>query len=504
MAGMVGRNVDKGTWFDRVDDRVGDGLEWLMRRHHARRLRRLGWDDVLGETGDAEDGTGPDSDTWWSVHAEVRTGNRLEVLVDGSCALPAMAAAIRGAREFVHVAGWHASPDFIMHRDEGQDGGEVVLRDLLAEVAERVPVRLLLWAEPPLPVFQPTRSQVTAVRDEFMRDSQVQCFLDGRGRTMHCHHEKLVIVDGTVAFVGGIDLTALQGDRYDAPDHPPTEPLGWHDAAVRLSGPAVADVARHFNQRWSEVAGERLAPPVVPAAAGDTQVQVVRTVPERTYGFSSRGDFSILDAYLRSVRGAQRFIYLENQFLWSPEVVDILADKLENPPCEDFRILLLLPSRPNDGKETTRGQLGRLVEADAGGQRLLATTLTAHDGVRDAQVYVHAKVGIVDDRWLTIGSANLNEHSLCNDTEMNVLTCDAELARTTRLQLWSEHIQRPVEELDKDPCAVIDEVWRSTAGEQDRRVREGLPRTHRLSTLSHMSRRTDRLEGPLRGLLVDG
>ena len=119
-------------------------------------------------------------------------------------------------------------------------------------------------------------------------------------------------------------------------------------------------------------------------------------------------------------------------------------------------------------------------------------------------MYVHAKVGIVDDRWLTIGSANLNEHSLLNDSEMNVLTCDAGLARDTRLRLWSEHTEQPVEALDGDPGEVIDAVWRTIAEEQARLDREGQPRTHRLTMLDHVSRRTDRLEGPIRGLLVDG
>jgi len=51
---------------------------------------------------------------------------------------------------------------------------------------------------------------------------------------------------------------------------------------------------------------------------------------------------------------------------------------------------------------------------------------------------VHAKVAIIDDRWLTVGSANLNEHSLFNDTEINIATCDPVLARHTRLALWAD------------------------------------------------------------------
>lgn len=478
-------------WLGQADAKIGDALETLLRDHHGRRLRRLGWSDALAPSPEGE---------WWSTRAMVRSGNSVEVLVDGTQALAEMEAAIRAARHTVHIAGWHASPDFRLTR--GPDA--LPLRELLAEVAERVPVRLLLWAGPPLPAFQPTRKMVEQARDEFVRDSRVRCVLDKRERTMHCHHEKIIVIDDEVAFVGGIDLTALQGDRHDDTEHRPHRPLGWHDAATRLRGPVVADVARHFAQRWGEVAGEQLPWPVEPAPVGDVEAQVLRTVPESTYRFAPKGEFTILEAYLRALRSAEHLVYLENQFLWSPEVVDVLAAKLRRPPHDDFRIVLLLPAKPNNGADTTRGQLGRLLQADAGAGRLLAITISAHDGEDTAPVYVHAKVGIVDDRWLTIGSANLNEHSLFNDTELNVLVRDPALARNTRLRLWSEHTERPVEDIDGEPHTVVDEVWRPIAEEQSRRRHEGMPQTHRLALLPNASRRTDRLQGPVRGLLVDG
>lgn len=478
-------------WLGQADAKAGDALEALLRNHHRRRLGRLGWSDALNPSG--EEG-------WWSTRTQVRGGNTVEVLIDGTSALAEMEAAIRAARHTVHIAGWHASPDFRLTRGPGS----LPLRDLLAEVAGRVPVRLLLWAGPPLPLFQPTRTMVEKARDEFVRDSRVRCVLDKRERTMHCHHEKIIIIDDEVAFVGGIDLTALQGDRHDDPEHRPHTPLGWHDAATRLRGPVVADVARHFTQRWGEVAGEPLPWPAEPAPVGDVEAQVLRTVPETTYGFAPKGEFTILEAYLRALRSAERLVYLENQFLWSPEVVDVLAAKLRRPPHDDFRVILLLPAKPNNGADTTRGQLGRLLQADGGAGRLLATTIGAHEGDRSAPVYVHAKVGIIDDRWLTIGSANLNEHSLFNDTELNVLVCDPTLARQTRLRLWSEHTERPVEAIEGEPHTVVDEVWRPIAEEQSRRQREGMPQTHRLALLPNASRRTDRLQGPMRGLLVDG
>src|SRR5213078_1137079 len=135
---------------------------------------------------------------------------------------------------------------------------------------------------------------------------------------------------------------------------------------------------------------------------------------------------------------------------------------------------------PNNGRDVTRGQIGVLEEADArgGGGRLLVCTVYARDelGV-PAPVYVHAKIGIVDDRWLTLGSANLNEHSLFNDTEVNVVTGDAALARETRLRLWSEHLELDVASIaDRPAHEVVDRV----------------------------SRRTRRLLGQLDSFLVDG
>src|ERR1700686_5771953 len=100
---------------------------------------------------------------------------------------------------------------------------------------------------------------------------------------MHCHHEKIVIVDGEVAFVGGIDLTALGGDRFDSCEHPMRGRIGWHDVATRLRGPAVVDVAAHFAARWSEVTGQPLEPPAPPAKAGPHELQVGRTIPEKAY-----------------------------------------------------------------------------------------------------------------------------------------------------------------------------------------------------------------------------
>jgi phosphatidylserine/phosphatidylglycerophosphate/cardiolipin synthase-like enzyme len=483
---------------DRFDAALGDTLERATIAHHRRRLDRHG---LLGAMATGTPGL-------WAATATAapREGNALEVLIDGEEAFPAMVEAIRGARRHVHICSWHLEPTF----EPSRPGGSPV-RELLAETAERVPVRVLVWAGAPVPVFAPRRAQVKAEREALVKGTRIRCELDACTRLMHCHHEKIVIVDDEVAFVGGIDLTTLAGDRFDHRHHPSRAPeIGWHDASTRLRGPAVRDVAAHFALRWEAVAGEALPLPE-PQRAGDVTVQLVRTVPNGAYRALPRGEYSILETYLRALRCARSLIYLENQFLWSPEIVEVLERKLREPPSEDFRLVVLLPERANNGQDDTRGMLGRLVAADErsgdegrGGDRLLAATIQSRTGEESGPLYVHAKIGIVDDSWLAIGSANLNEHSLFNDTEVDVVTCDARLARDTRLRLWAEHLERDRAEVDGDPARVVDELWRPIAAEQLERRTAGAPLTHHLVALPGVSRRSDRLRGPLQALVVDG
>jgi phosphatidylserine/phosphatidylglycerophosphate/cardiolipin synthase-like enzyme len=468
----------------------GNQLTQQICAHHRRRLHRIGWEHAL----DAPPGG------WAAVEPAPRRGNTVDVLIDGAQTLPAIAEAVQLARSHVHLTGWYFTPGFALVRD----GDPVVLRDLLAEVADRVEVRMLAWAGAPLPLFRPSRGDVRKVRDQLTANTKIQCALDSHERPLHCHHEKTIVIDDRVAFVGGIDLTSESGDRYDANHHPARATVGWHDVCARIEGPAVKDVADHFNMRWHEVTGEQLAEVTPSASSGEVEVQIVRTVPERIYGATRNGDFGILESYVRAFRGAQRFIYLENQFLWSPEIAAVLVEKLARPPSPEFRILLLLPAKPTSGSDDTRGVLGELIEADADAGRILACTIYARTGARADPIYVHAKVGIIDDAWLTIGSANLNEHSLFNDTEMNLVSHDPALARETRMRLWAEHLELPVEEIRHDPTEVIDTLWKPISKDQLDRRTAGEPLTHRLVRLPNVSKRSGRALGPLTGLIVDG
>ncbi|CAN5737526.1 phospholipase D-like domain-containing protein [soil metagenome] len=474
----------------KMDRTLGDGLEWTLRRHHRRRLAKVGWGGAFE----------PGPEPWANGHTPVRAGNDLHVLIDGEETFKAIIEAVRSARTFVHIAAWHMEYDFMLSKDS-----KATLEDLLIEAGNRVEVRILLWGGAPLPPpFRPRRGEAKELAERFSRHAGVQLAIDSKERLLHCHHEKIMVIDGDLAFVGGLDFTTLGASRLDSSHHPPRQPMGWHDAAFEIRGALVADVAQHFATRWHDVTGKSLDVSPVPQAAGDVEAQLVRTVPEKIYDTLPEGDFSLLASYIKALRDAQKFIYIENQFLWSSEIVRILADKLRNPPSDDFRLLVLLPSKPSTGKDDTLGQLAVLAEADQGGERFLACTLYGRDGKETCPVYIHAKIGIVDDEWLTIGSGNLNNHSLFNDSEVNVVTRNSDLASNTRLRLWAEHLELPPEQVDGDPVEVIDKLWQPIALEQLERRETGEPMTRRVTRLPHVSKRSKRLLGPLQTFLVDG
>src|SRR5437763_10864963 len=132
-----------------IDSRVGDGIEAAVRAKHRWRLARLGHGRTLAPEGDG---------LWAAGDPKPRPGSLLEVLIDGAEAFPLIAEAIENAREFVHLTGWHLAPHFELQRG----GRSRAVGELLAEAAEKVDVRVLVWAGAPIPAFHPTRREVRA------------------------------------------------------------------------------------------------------------------------------------------------------------------------------------------------------------------------------------------------------------------------------------------------------------------------------------------------------
>ncbi len=458
---------------------------------------------------------------WWAegdtpVHAD----SRVAYLVDAHSTFLIMCRHFLMARKYIYLAVWGISPlmELVRGTDQraGPDGSpeqEALRAELRAAgleepeidfwcshvltvqavleymVSKGVEVKALLWSSSEhFSHYDPkgAHKQLTQVG--------VSCILDDSAHGPQHHpieslHQKIAVVDGTHAFVGGIDmLIELSGDfdRWDVHSHHYFSPLrsnekdptphNWHDAHAIIEGPAVGDVEHDFRQRWNDVIqrhkwdSQLLIPehPLPPPVESTTLVQVARTIPGRTYRFAPEdGIAGIAQLYANALGNAQHFVYLENQYFWTHAFYGVDRPRLgtESPEMErnirelaaalqrGATVALVLPDHPNVGRAFTDAGLARLREEapEAAAQgRIQAFCLAASATVDGEEVYrpiyVHAKVAIVDDLWSTVGSANLNNRGMRDDTEMNVATLDAELARDSRMLLWAEHLELVGEE----------------------------------------------------------
>ncbi len=421
-----------------------------------------------------------DEPQWFPAGTPPRPNTNVTIHVDGQEAFLAAWCAIREAKYSVWLADWAMSASMDLVRGEDRktirpaspqhlSGYSVV--DLLADVAAHVDVRVLLWRG--ATVFQPrARAARRSLKQLRLANPAILGRVDSHVRWTHCHHQKTIVVDGHTAFVGGLDMTDHDIDRWDTTAHPVRAGFNWHDVCLQLAGQAAADVAQNFAQRWQAICHETLtvAGTARDAPGQGAPVQVLRTIPAHTYPFAPHGEFGIAWAYRQALKNAQRFIYIENQYLWSPAVTNELIAALRRCTDPDFRIVLVLPAMPNIGKRDTDVHLQQLLDADDGRGRVQLVTLYTSARAMDHRswiykpVYVHAKVAIIDDEWCTVGSANLNARGLEGDSELNVPVLSDDLARSLRLRLWAEHLSTATATLaSRTPRETIDELWASQA-----------------------------------------
>ncbi|MCL5947338.1 MAG: phosphatidylserine/phosphatidylglycerophosphate/cardiolipin synthase family protein [Chloroflexi bacterium] len=469
------------TW--RIARRVAGNRLWSAFMKVQRRRNRRERTDWAPMPYGGKPAWWTDDPHWYPADTPPRRHNRLTPLIDGAEYFSALLEALDHARHYVYIAGWSLTPYMPLQRERVENLTQTRVYDILHRTAQRVPVRLLLWGGAPL-LLEPSRSHMLQVQAFLQRhiDGDFRCLLDHTAGFTHCHHQKVVVIDGQLAFIGGLDWTTIQGDRWDHSRHPLRAGFNWHDVQVKLEGEAVADVDLNFHQRWEAVSGgERLAsrPPVFDPA-WQLPVQTVRTIRRATYPFAPQGITGIEHAYLTALRRARRLIYLENQYLWSPRVMQELLAHIHYPPSPDFRIVIVLPAWAENGKLDNDRHVKRLQTADPEG-RIVSCYCPYTSGPSAGAsaflyrpIYVHAKVGIVDDEWVLIGSANLNERGLESDSELDVLAHDADFAGRLRTALWSEHLALPTEHVaQQDPVHLIDEVWKRQARENAAIVREG-------------------------------
>lgn len=401
-----------------------------------------------------------------------------------------------------HRAGEDGSPEQeeLLHwlRDKGLSEADIqfwqkcetlsVLNVLGYVVSKGVDVKVILWEVLSIP-FQEGPKQIK----EALEAVGVQCLLDDSHLTLKhpiaSLHQKAITVDSQTAFVGGIDLMSEQDgehDRWDTKGHVYDNLLrvrkngqishGWHDMHLTFEGPAVADVETNFCQRWNDVLSRRdpelneaellqAASPedLMPLAQVEQiQMQVVRTIPRDTYAFApEEGIATILDIYQNAFARAQHSIYLENQYFWRrtylgletplvslpTEVMEQLFTSLAEALNRGVSVTLLLPDNPNVGRDFTDDGLKFLwelaPEAVTSGKLqvyTLASSVQKEAAIYYRPIYIHAKVAIVDDQWVTIGSANLNNRGMRDDAELNVAMLHPTMARGLRVLLMAEHL----------------------------------------------------------------
>jgi phosphatidylserine/phosphatidylglycerophosphate/cardiolipin synthase-like enzyme len=421
-------------------------------------------------------------------------GNDVRPLVDGVTYFARLAEEVPrlGPGDLLFFTDWRGDADELL-TPEGPTVGE-----LFGDAARRgVVVKGLMWRSH-ADQLSYSEKENRKLGDE-VREAGGEVLLDQRVRLAGSHHQKLVVLrrpgdpDDDVVFVGGIDLCHSRrddathaGDPQSVPmapvygDHPP-----WHDAQVEVRGPAVGMFDTVFRERWNDPRPLDLYSPVAwirdrlaradltadslpdqgpdPAPAGEMSVQALRTYPSTRpgYPFAPKGERSVARGYAKALRRARRSIYLQDQYMWSPHIAQLLAAALQRSP--DLHIVVVVPRHPDvDGRlALPPNRVGRLEALEvcrrAAADRLHVFDLENHCGT---PVYVHAKVAVMDDVWAAVGSANLNRRSWSHDSELTAAVLDERrdgrepadpaglgdgarrYARDLRLELMRHHLDR--------------------------------------------------------------
>lgn len=358
------------------------------------------------------------------------------------------------AKHSVFIVGWDMDSRIALVRGEKaqEDGCPRTLYDLIVGKAKENPdlqIYLNKWDNSL--VFSGDREFMPAVKWRDAGCPNIHFRFDGTVPVHGSHHQKLIIVDDEVAYTGGIDIGLYRWDtREHRPEHsdridPTTkfEPgkerpfLPNHDIQICLAGPAAQALAELARQRWKIAAGYDAIPMRPYEAKGipntwpdtdppdfeDVDVAVALTYPQIAHNPPIR---HVEQLYVDQIAKAENFIYIENQYLASKRIASALNNRLKLNP--DLRVLLF-SSRDPAGliEESTmwwaRVKFRKILQrgGDDIKRRSEMTYCITTDGERTLPVHVHAKIMIVDDKYLRVGSSNLNNRSMMLDTECDVV-----------------------------------------------------------------------------------
>jgi phosphatidylserine/phosphatidylglycerophosphate/cardiolipin synthase-like enzyme len=375
------------------------------------------------------------------------------VIIDMADYFTAAKAAMLKARRSIYFLNWAFDPDTAF---DPQPGGENPESDLigaflkqLAETKPELDIRLLCW-KASLPISA-TQNFFTLKDRKCFVGTTVSMKLDGSLPLGASHHQKMIVIDDCFAFCGGGDIVP---DRWDTPCHEDGDARrlqkkrkcypSRHELMSAVEGPAARALGELFRERWKRATGEEIALPerplryspwpaclkanLGPVAAGISRTQsAYRDAPELRENEA---------LFLAMIAQARKLIYIENQYMTSPIMAEALAARLEEPDGPEVVLISTLhcPSWFDQmTMDRTRSAFLKRLELSNKHRRLHAfCPVTAGGKI----IIVHAKLAIIDDDVVRIGSTNLNNRSSGYDTECDLtLEASAPGAATARLQI---------------------------------------------------------------------
>ena len=394
----------------------------------------------------------PDRARW-----RIARATRAAVVVDADAYFRAAREAMLNARHQILLIGWDFDARINLAWDDDHPEAPTQVGDFIGWLVKRNPdlnVHILRWDKGAVKTLFRGKTLWTLTKWRFAR-RRIHLKLDSMHPFGASQHQKIVVIDDSLAFCGGIDMT---DERWDTRAHLDDQPhrrtprgqpyKPWHDATTALEGPVAAALGDLGRARWRIAGGDPISPP--PAAPGecwperldldftDVDVAISRSQPDHQGQEEVR---EIEELYLHLIAGAKRRLYAESQYFASRRVAEAIAARLvEDDPPE---IVIVNPVTAQGWLEpiamdTARARLvAELKRRDRHGRFAMYHPMTAGG----AAIYVHAKVMVVDETVIRIGSSNFNNRSLRLDTECDV-TIENDGAAIARIRddLVAEHL----------------------------------------------------------------
>lgn len=393
------------------------------------------------------------------------------VLVDAADYYRALYWSIRRARRYVLMSGWQFDSGVELLRGaEVPPKGEVRLVKFLNGCCEANPelqIYILAWDFHV--VFAAEREWMQRVYFHWLTNRRLRFLFDECPVPQASHHQKFVVIDGMLAFVGGMDVCEA---RWDDRRHcganalrtsrgTPSKP--YHDVQAYLVGrQASAAVEELFWERWTRAGGERPAVAPLPEACppmrlachvpiGAARIALSRTEPCAEPEETIR---EVESLFVDAIAAASRLIYLETQYFSSRRLYRALDARMRRDTESRLEIVIVVNERAEALKEEIAvglrqaKNLLRLAEvARATGHSLGLYSSVCEGPTEEFEAtYIHSKLALVDDRFLTVGSANFTNRSMGLDSELHVSweagSGDERLRRAirkVRVSLLAEH-----------------------------------------------------------------